>query len=305
MAPAVGCLPAMSRELFRTIDGVLYRRHSTPYAYDLRVHELGQHVEATAMPRYGWEEVGSVAPGALSDAAMAQGNVWVDGAWQAHVPTERELLDKAADNRERSARRARTAVRRLVKVKSLDTMLTLTYRENVLDRPVIMRHLDMVIKRIRRVIPGFQYVAVLERQKRGAWHAHLAVERIQSHYLHKGVMVRSYDLLRAIWRAVVGELGGNIDVSRSRAARRSSGRIAAYLSKYIGKGLDSCEGGDSYSASGRALPKPTVVRVLGGDYGAACSELEGLLASFFPAGSYDFHGAHLDGGGYYVALSPP
>lgn len=159
------------------------------------------------MPRHAWEEVGNVSPGALSDASMCEGNIWVDGCWQTFQPSEQELLDKAAANRERSARRARTAVRRLCKVKSLDTMLTMTYRANVTDREVIRRHLDMAIKRIRRVIPGFQYVAVLERQKRGAWHAHLAVERVQSHYLHQGVLVRSYDLLRAIWRAVVGELG--------------------------------------------------------------------------------------------------
>lgn len=295
----------MVKEQFRTIDGVLYRRHPTPYAYDLRVYQLGQHVEATAMPRHAWEEVGNVSPSALSDAAMCEGNIWVDGCWQTFQPTEQELLDKAAANRERSARRARTAVRRLCKVKSLDTMLTCTYRANVTDREVIRRHLDMAIKRIRRVIPGFQYVAVLERQKRGAWHAHLAVERVQSHYLHQGVLVRSYDLLRAIWRAVVGELGGNIDVARSKAARRSSARIAAYLSKYIGKGLDSVEGGDSYSASGRALPRPVVIRHMGADYGGACSALVDLLLSFFPPGSAEFHGAHLDGGGYYVALSPP
>jgi hypothetical protein len=122
--------------------------------------------------------------------------------------------------------------------------------------------------------------------------------------MHKGVLVRSYDLLRAIWRAVVGELGGNIDVARSKAARRSSARIAAYLSKYIGKGLDAVEGGDSYSASGRALPPPVVIRHLGTDYGGACSALVTLLLSFFP-GNTEFHGAHLDGGGYYVALSPP
>lgn len=294
----------MSREQFRTIDGVLYRRHSTPYAYDLRVHQLGKHVEATAMPRHAWEEVGNVSPGALSDAAMCEGNIWVDGCWQTFQPSEQELLDKAAANRERSARRARTAVRRLCKVKSLDTMLTMTYRANVTDREVIRRHLDMAIKRIRRVIPGFQYVAVLERQKRGAWHAHLAVERVQSHYLHQGVLVRSYDLLRAIWRAVVGELGGNIDVARSKVARRSSARVAAYLSKYIGKGLDAVEGGDSYSASGRALPRPVVIRHMGADYSSACAALTSLLLSFFP-GPCEFHGAHLDAGGYFVALSPP
>lgn len=304
MALRVGCLPAMGKEQFRIIDGCLYRRHATPYAYDLRVHELGPHVEATAMPRYGWEEVAAVTTTALADASESTDSAWVDGGWQPLEQTEQQLFERAARNRERSARRARTSVRRLVKAKGLDTMLTLTYRSNVLERAVTMHHLDLLIKRVRRIIPGFQYVAVLERQKRGAWHAHLAVERIQSHYMHKGALVRSYDLLRAIWRGVVGDLGGNIDVSRNKRSRRSSSRVAAYLSKYIGKGLGTVEEGDSYSASGRALPRPTVIRHPGSDYPDACSSLVSLLLAFFP-GPCEFHDAHLDGCGYYVALSPP
>lgn len=304
MALAVGCQPAMSKEQFRIVSGTLYRRHPVPYAFDLRVHQLGPHIEATAMPRYGWEEVSEVSARALSDASMSDGNAWVDGGWKPLQHTEQELFERAARNRERSARRARTAVRRLVKAKSLDTMLTCTYQANVLDRSVIMRHLDMAIKRIRRVIPGFQYVAVLERQKRGAWHAHLAVHRIQSHYMHKGTLVKSYDLLRAIWRAVVGELGGNVDVSKNKRARRSSGRIAAYLSKYIGKGLDGVEAGDSYSASGRGLPPPIVIRHGSADYPSACAALNSFVLSIF-SGPAELHSAHMDGGGYYVSLSPP
>ena len=42
----------------------------------------------------------------------------------------------------------------------------------------------------------------------------MAVQRVQSHYLHRGVLVKSYDLLRAVWRAVVGE--GNVDISKAR-----------------------------------------------------------------------------------------
>ena len=43
----------------------------------------------------------------------------------------------------------------------------------------------------------------------------MAVQRVQSHYLHRGVLVKSYDLLRAVWRAVVGE--GNVDISKAQA----------------------------------------------------------------------------------------
>lgn len=287
---------------FRIIDGALYRRHSTPYAYSLRVHDLGHgHVEAVAQPQYGWEEVGLCSKGALEDAAMAATHIMVDGEWQTFTPSKQELLDKAAMNRERSARRARTQVRRLVKAKNLDTMLTLTYQENMQDRSRMARDFDVFVKRVRRVLPSFEYVCVFERQKRGAWHAHIAVQRVQSHYMHRGALVKSYDLLRAIWRAVVG--AGNVDVSRSiRHRQRSTGKLSGYLSKYIAKGFEEGQEGDSYRASGKALPKPVVMRSLATDISGASAELVRVLSAFWPSG--EFHSAYLDGGGYFVSISP-
>lgn len=287
------------------INGALYARSKTPYAYDLRVHDLGHgHVEATALPRYGWYELDAT-DRALADAAMSQDHVWKGGEvgdWvTAPPPSAAELEERQRLNRERSARRARTKVRRLIKHKNLDTMLTLTYRENMCDRGRMARDFDVFIKRIRRVLPGFEYVCVFERQKRGAWHAHIAVQRVLSHYLHKGVLVRSYDLLRAIWRAVVGE--GNIDVSKAlRKRTRCVGKLAGYLSKYIAKGFDEGQEGDSYRASGRALPKPLVLRSLETTADGAGTELLRLLTTFYPSG--EFHSAYLDCGGYYMALSP-
>lgn len=288
---------------YRYIDGALYRRETTPYSYDLRIHDLGHgQVEATALPRYGWSEV-SATDEALSAAAMSQTNVWdmAAGEWVANKLSEAELLERAAMNRDRSARRARTKVRRLVKSKNLDTMITLTYRENMLDRAKMARDFDVFIKRIRRIIPTFEYVCVFEMQKRGAWHAHIAVQRVQSHYLHKGTLVKSYDMIRAVWRAVVGE--GNIDVSRSlRKQQRNVGKLAGYLSKYLSKTFEDGGEGDSYRASGRALPKPVVFRSLTTTADDAGTELLQLLNAFF--GGSGFHSAYLDCGGYYMALSP-
>jgi hypothetical protein len=304
MVLAVGCQPAMDRAQHRIIDGVLYARSSTPYAFDLRVQQLGKYVEACALPRHAWHEVGALSPSALSDAAMAEGHIFVDGAWVPYVPSQKELLDKAAQNLERSTRRARGQVRKLVKHKALDTMLTLTYRENVTDRDRLRRDVDVMVKRLRRVMPHFEYICVFERQKRGAWHAHIACHRVQSHYLHRGVLVRSYDLLRSLWRAVVGDAGGNVDVSRQKAVKRSSGRLAGYLSKYIGKAIGDGEQGNSYSASGRALPRPLVIRYPGSSSTDAVAALWSLIRDDFPLGS-DFYGAYLDGGGYYASAGPP
>lgn len=292
----------MSTPQFRIIDGVLYRRLCTPYSYDLRVHDLGHgHVEALAQPRYAWEELGACSPSALEDAELAREHVWSDGEWLPKKESPEELLDKAARNRERSARRARTQVRRLVKAKNLDTMLTLTYQENMTDRERMARDFDVFMKRVRRLLPEFEYVCVFEPQKRGAWHAHIAVQRIQSHYLYRGTLVKSYDLLRAMWRGVVG--AGNVDVSRAmRKRQRNIGKLAGYLSKYIAKGFDAGQQGDSYRASGTSLPKPIVFRSLATDVLGAASELADLVMTFWPRG--EFYSALLDGGGYYVSISP-
>lgn len=282
----------------RIIAGTLYTRASTPYAYDLRVHDLGHgHVEATALPRYAWHEVDSLSEAAQADYA----------ACLANPPplTKGELLERAAANRERSTRRARTVVRRLAKHKGLTVLLTLTYRENMLDRERMARDFDVFVKRVRRAIPGFEYVCVFERQKRGAWHAHIAVPRILSHYVRKGALVRSYDLLRSMWRGVVGNDNGNVDVSRNRRVQRSAAKLAGYLSKYIGKTFDQAERFiNSYSASGSALPPPVLERVMTAAQGEAACALVNLLALELGT-RCELHQALLDGGGYYLCLSPP
>lgn len=282
----------------RIVDGTLYVRSATPYAYDLRVHDLGHgHVEATALPRYGWHEVDALSP--LARAAYA------DCLAAPPALSERELLDRAAQNRDRATRRARTKVRRLAKAKGLSVLLTLTYRENQTDRERMARDFDAFCKRVRRVIPGFEYVCVFERQKRGAWHAHIAVPRILSHYSHRGALVKSYDLLRSMWRGVVGNDNGNVDVSRNKRVNRSAAKLAAYLSKYIGKTFDQAERYvNSYSASGRALPEPVTVQTLTGCQVEAATRLVDLLATEL-GNPCEFHQAWIEGGGVYVCLSPP
>lgn len=289
----------------RVIDGCLYARHSKPYGYVHTVHTLGHgHIEALSMPAYGWSEVASLSPVALSDMAACQGNIWVDGGWEpAPPPSQFELLDKASRNLERSARRAKTKVRRLCKAKGLTTMITLTYRENQTDRDRMARDFDVFVKRARRVVPDFEYVCVFERQKRGSWHAHIAVRKVLSHYMHKGVLLQSYALLRSMWRGVVGADNGNVDVSRNKKVGRSAARLASYLSKYIAKGFEHSQSdGDSYRASGRALPPPVRIQSLAPNLADAAGELVSLFRAEADASKY-FHAALLDCGGFFVVLS--
>jgi hypothetical protein len=150
-----------------------------------------------------------------------------------------------ADNADRAARRAKSEVRRRCKAMALDSMLTLTYRENQTDEALCKAHLIEFVRRIRRVIPDFFYVAAFERQERGAWHVHMAVRRVQSHFMQSGIRVKSFDLVRSIWRSVVGDLGGNIDLKRRKAgARKTVAQLAAYLSKYM---LKAFSDGEAYS----------------------------------------------------------
>jgi hypothetical protein len=129
----------------------------------------------------------------------------------------------------RTATQARSTVRRLIQAGGLDHLLTLTYRENRTDARQCQADLTRFLRVVRDTMPeGYQYVAVFERQKRGAGHWHLAVAGWQQ--------VR---LLRAFWQKVVGD--GNIDV-RSWVGRgrpgECSARLAGYLSKYITKSID-------------------------------------------------------------------
>ena len=290
----------------RIINGVAFERDPLPYAWNLRVHELGHgHTEAVILPQHAWREAEVSSLAAVDMAACAAGQMFVAGAWVPYVPppksVERQAIDDAL-NRDRATRRARTKVRRLCKAKGLTTLLTLTYRENMLDRDRMQRDFDVFMKRVRRAVPGLEYVCAFERQKRGAWHAHIAVRRVLSHYVHRGVLVQSYDLLRSMWRAVVGVDNGNVDVSRNRRVQRSPARLASYLSKYIGKTFDQAERHvNSYSASGRDLP-PAVCERISGSSGDAFGALFDLLAAEVAAS--DVQMQLIDGGGLYLCLSP-
>ena len=290
----------------KIIAGGRFERESTPYAWDIRVHELGHgHVEAVTLPRFAWHEVEPASELAIADYGQCKRGLMVRaGEWVPYEASKADMERDAAENRKRATRRARTKVRRLCKAKGLTTLLTLTYRENMVDRARIVRDLDVFVKRVRRVIPDFEYVCAFEPQKRGAWHAHLAVRKVLSHYSHKGVLVQSYNLLRSMWRAVVGVDNGNVDVSRNRAVSRSSAKLASYLSKYIGKTFDSAaKYVNSYSASGRALPDAVLERILSPHAGDAMAALYTLLEPEIATQKLDTF--MLDGGGLYLCLSPP
>lgn len=178
---------------------------------------------------------------------------WSEAEWPAQYLVDvmeviiRDLEQRVEDeeelaNRKRAARRAKTRVRRLCKLMGADTLLTLTYRALQDDLDLCKRHLKEFNRRMLRVLPGFCFVACFEPQKRGAWHVHLATRNIPSSLPGIKGEWRSFNVIRAIWRSVTGELGGNIDLQRRKFnSQKSAAQVASYIAKYIGKGFE--EGG--------------------------------------------------------------
>ena len=83
------------------------------------------------------------------------------------------------------------------------------------------------VRVVKGRLPGWVYIAVAERQRRGAWHWHLAVCGRQD-----------VGFLRDAWRRVVGE--GNIDVNPPKgAAKHRQLALVKYLGKYLAKAVDS------------------------------------------------------------------
>lgn len=139
--------------------------------------------------------------------------------------TARGKSRAAFENRERASRRARSRLRHLVLASRADHLLTLTYRANIVDPLKACADLAKFVRIVKRRKPDWLYIAVAERQVRGAWHWHLAVCGRQD-----------VALLRASWRHVVGD--GNIDVAAPRGSGRSQTlSLVRYLGKYLTKGF--------------------------------------------------------------------
>jgi hypothetical protein len=178
---------------------------------------------------------------------------------------EREQEQRQAANWERAVRRAKQSIRWLCKQMAADRLFTLTYRANVEDREQVKadfkEFLRLVRKggfnyrtkggEIRRAPPqkGWKYVAVLERQDRGALHIHVAVKGWQR-----------VEVLRAAWYRAASGLDGcrccdglesgadtpgavNVTSPRDFGKNRRDWKTAAlagYITKYLSKTFNEC-----------------------------------------------------------------
>lgn len=167
------------------------------------------------------------------------------------------------ENIERAVRRAKQDVRLRCKAMGVNSLWTLTFRQNVTDRAQVLKCLDHFRRRVVKVLGDWRYIAVLERQTRGAWHIHLATHALPTRLLSGGVKVKSWDVMRAIWRSCAGELGGNFDEAK-RGKRwgkgnrpiRGTGAIARYIAGYVAKDMAESELGDKRYSSSRNIEVP-------------------------------------------------
>lgn len=212
----------------------------------VRAHDLGNgHIEVTGSAPTVWEEL-QWSPMVLE--------MYLEAAIAHREENADELREKALTI---AANRAKVKVRKLCKAMGADTMLTLTYRANETDLARSKRDLKEFVRRVRRLMPKFRAVAVYETQERGALHWHIATANVPVSFMQPNACgvpckVKSFDVLRAIWRSVTKERQGNVDIARRKASsRRSPAQIASYIAKYIVKAFREGQAfSNRYSAFG-------------------------------------------------------
>jgi len=279
--------------MVRIINGVAYAREPAS-TYRVKANDLGHgHLEVsmrqeTFLRELDWDSY------AIQYHKDMLAETLAEPAYQAELAERRLKI---------AANRAKTAVRRTCKVMGADTLMTLTYRANEGDLARVKRDLKEFNRRLLRELPALRFVACFEKQQRGAYHIHMATSGIPATFSKPGVhgvptRIKSFDLLRAVWRSVTKERGGNVDISRrKRYSRSTPARIAAYISKYVAKDFKEGEKGSNRYARYGSFEIPAPV-----DLGRFDSALEAVKAMFEITGDLVIFDQHLSRWGDWAYL---
>lgn len=248
----------------RIIDGITFEGKYVPDAYDVSVWEHRGHREISARQVVEWSELGK----------------FPDWSHLSEVDPVRDAADQAerkAKNLARAANRAKSQCRRLIKTMGFNTMLTNTYRENMVDESRIKRDMTAFHRRMGELVPGYGYVTGFEPQGRGAWHAHTSCYRLPKYIVfrrnvggkYRDIKLESWRAVTVVWRSIVGKDNGMCYVGgkgeKAQKSCNSIARIAAYISKYITKHYELVpEGKNRYTHSRCSqIPKAERVRMVG------------------------------------------
>lgn len=134
------------------------------------------------------------------------------------------------ENKKRALSRARANVRRDCLEMGAAYILTLTYHANMLDRATTLYHRQQFDRRMRSIYgERWRFLAVPERQKRGAWHWHI----VTPFQVDQAIALRE-------WRAVTGDPTiTQVDAGfKPNGKGNAYSKCAGYVAKYVGKDLD-------------------------------------------------------------------
>lgn len=184
---------------------------------------------------------------------------------------DQEQRDK--ENRQRSAKRARQKVRHLIKTIEADHMLTFGYRDNVTDRERLSRDWKEFSRLFHQRYPEWKYVAVIEKQERGAYHMHVAVCGKQDiRWLLRCWLLSIGQPAEEVnqWLIHGDKLGEkslgavNVQAQKRRwgsvSNKWKSGKLAGYLTKYFSKEFSESDKSAKKYWHSRSIKKPFVRR---------------------------------------------
>ena len=177
-----------------------------------------------------------------------------------------------SNNRKEQLQSLRSSVRKLRMIINAnfcggknELFLTLTYAENMQDVKRLYRDYEVFYKRLKRVYKDykFEYIAIPEPQKRGAWHLHVLLKENDGKYLY----IPNDEVVERLW----GQ--GFTKVRRVDEVDNVGAYVSAYLTDIIDEETGKkCKGARLYLyPSGmnlyrcsRGIKKPKVVE---GDLG--------------------------------------
>lgn len=173
-----------------------------------------------------------------------------------------ELTQEEQDERlkriSKTRKNSRFEVMRIIDTNfdSKTSFLTLSTKENIQDRNQFNLLFDKFIKRLNYKIYNskkrlLKYIAVLEKQKRGAWHVHIML--FDFPFIHQHDLVKLWGL-GGVWI-------NKVDVD----SKENRGRyVSKYFEKGMGQELLESYGKKAYYSS-RNLKKPNVIKFVSDD----------------------------------------
>jgi len=135
--------------------------------------------------------------------------------------------------------------------------ITLTYQKNMRDSAKLYQDLKEFMRLLRKGYKehSFEYVAVMEPQKRGAWHIHLLLKSDKPLWLSSRAMGLCFDKVRDMWRSAIGG-GGATRHERLPADVDDYGRyFGAYFATEIPEDIELSGCRETIAAASKAAEK--------------------------------------------------